>query len=77
MEIEEIEPIDRLYRDFVHSGFAFGAKRWLASLQRACERNSSLTMTNTSSHDLGGGTYLITLEKLSLATILPLFCQSF
>ncbi|KAI3735674.1 hypothetical protein L6452_15182 [Arctium lappa] len=52
-EIEEIAPIDRLYRDFIHSGLAFGAKRWLACLQRACERIASL-MTNSSSHDLGG-----------------------
>lgn len=54
MEVEEVAPIDRLYRDFIHSGLAFGAKRWLASLQRACERTSSL-MTTTMSHDIGGG----------------------
>ncbi|KAI3517885.1 hypothetical protein L1887_17106 [Cichorium endivia] len=54
MEVEEISPIDRLYRDFIHSGLAFGARRWLASLQRACERTASLMMTGNSSHDLGG-----------------------
>lgn len=53
-EVEELVPIDRLYRDFIHSGLAFGAKRWLACLQRACERTASLMMTNSSSHDLGG-----------------------
>ncbi|KAJ0922393.1 putative START domain-containing protein [Helianthus annuus] len=47
-------PIDRLYRDFIYSGLAFGAKRWLACLQRACERSASLMMTTTVSHDLGG-----------------------
>ncbi|KAJ9552887.1 hypothetical protein OSB04_016932 [Centaurea solstitialis] len=54
IEVEEIAPIDRVYRDFIHSGLAFGAKRWLACLQRACERIASLMMTNSSSHDLGG-----------------------
>ncbi|XP_076919780.1 homeobox-leucine zipper protein HDG11-like [Bidens hawaiensis] len=55
MEVEEVAPIDRLYRDFVYIGLAFGAKRWLACLQRACERIASLMMTNaSSSHDLGG-----------------------
>ncbi|KVI04798.1 START domain-containing protein [Cynara cardunculus var. scolymus] len=53
-EVEELAPIDRLYRDFIHSGLAFGAKRWLACLQRACERSASLMMANSSSHDLGG-----------------------
>ncbi|GJS81151.1 homeobox-leucine zipper protein HDG11 [Tanacetum coccineum] len=53
MEVEEVALIDTLYRDFIHSGLAFGAKRWLASLQRACER-TSLMKTNMS-HDIGGG----------------------
>ncbi|KAL7589898.1 hypothetical protein Lser_V15G35652 [Lactuca serriola] len=54
MEVEEISPTDRLYRDLVHSGLAFGARRWLACLQRACERSASLMMASTSSHDIGG-----------------------
>lgn len=58
MEVEEISPTDRLYRDLVHSGLAFGARRWLACLQRACERSASLMMASTSSHDIGGGTYI-------------------
>ncbi|KAK9059611.1 hypothetical protein SSX86_020315 [Deinandra increscens subsp. villosa] len=51
MEVEEVAPINRLYQDFIYSGLAFGAKRWLACLQRACERTASLLITN---HDLGG-----------------------
>nr|XP_043613752.1 homeobox-leucine zipper protein HDG11-like [Erigeron canadensis] len=53
-EVEEIALIDRLYRDFIHSGLAFGAKRWISCLQRACERSASLMMNNAPSHDLGG-----------------------
>ncbi|KAI3815588.1 hypothetical protein L1987_15262 [Smallanthus sonchifolius] len=54
MEVEQVTPINRLYRDFIYSNLAFGAKRWLACLQRACERSASLMITNASSHDLGG-----------------------
>ncbi|KAK1429109.1 hypothetical protein QVD17_11311 [Tagetes erecta] len=54
MQVEETNPVNRLYRDFIYSGLAFGAKRWLACLQRACERTASLIMTDASSHDLGG-----------------------
>ncbi|KAL8223974.1 hypothetical protein R6Q57_019449 [Mikania cordata] len=51
MEVEDVTPINRLYRDFIYTGLAFGAKRWLACLQRACERTASLV---TTSRDLGG-----------------------
>ncbi|KAK4402513.1 Homeobox-leucine zipper protein HDG11 [Sesamum angolense] len=33
-EVEDKAPIHRLYRDLVHSGLAFGAERWLSTLQR-------------------------------------------
>ncbi|KAI3712470.1 hypothetical protein L1987_71027 [Smallanthus sonchifolius] len=37
------------------NGYSKVAKRWLACLQRACERSASLMITNaSSSHDLGG-----------------------
>ncbi|CAK9164366.1 unnamed protein product [Ilex paraguariensis] len=53
-EIEEKAPIHRFYRDLIHSGLAFGAERWLATLQRMCERFACLMVTNTSTRDLGG-----------------------
>lgn len=68
MEVEEVALIDRLYRDFIHSGLAFGAKRWLASLQRACERTSSLTPT-IMSHDIGGGIQLVILWSILIIII--------
>ncbi|XP_057951912.1 homeobox-leucine zipper protein HDG11-like isoform X2 [Malania oleifera] len=52
VEIEDKAPIHRLYRDLIHSGLAFGAERWLATLQRMCERFACLTGTST--RDLGG-----------------------
>ncbi|KAI6702435.1 hypothetical protein NL676_011571 [Syzygium grande] len=49
-EIEE-KPVHPLFSQFVKSGGAFGAHRWLAVLQRQCERVASLMARNIS--DLG------------------------
>ncbi len=43
--------VHRMYRDLVNSGMAFGAQRWVAVVQRQCERLASLLATNI---DLGG-----------------------
>ncbi|CAA2941815.1 homeobox-leucine zipper protein HDG11-like [Olea europaea var. sylvestris] len=53
-EIEDREPIHRLYRDLIHRGLAFGAERWLSALQRICERFSCLMVTSNSTCDIGG-----------------------
>ncbi|KAL3628947.1 Homeobox-leucine zipper protein hdg11 [Castilleja foliolosa] len=50
-EIEDKVPIHRLYRDLIHSGLAFGAERWLSTLQRMCER---VMVIGNSTRDLGG-----------------------
>lgn len=55
MEIEEKAPTHRLYRDLVNSGVAFGAQRWLATLQRMCERFARVMVTGASPRDIGGG----------------------
>ncbi|GMI63884.1 homeobox-7, HOMEODOMAIN GLABROUS 5 [Hibiscus trionum] len=44
-EIEE-KPIHQIFSHFIHSGMAFGAKRWLAVLERQCERIASLMARN-------------------------------
>lgn len=54
MEIEDKTHIHRLYRDLVNSGMAFGAHRWLSTLQRMCERFACLMVTGTSPRELGG-----------------------
>lgn len=63
-EIEE-KPIHQIFNNFVHSGMAFGANRWLAILQRQCERIASLMARNIS--DLGG----LCILSLSLSLIQP------
>ncbi|KAJ8774109.1 hypothetical protein K2173_009540 [Erythroxylum novogranatense] len=49
-EVEE-KPVHQIFSDLVYSGMAFGAHRWLAVLQRQCERVASLMARNIA--DLG------------------------
>ncbi|KAI4295862.1 hypothetical protein L6164_035862 [Bauhinia variegata] len=54
--IEHVEVDDRsvhnIYRPLVNSGLAFGAKRWLATLERQCERLASSMASNIPAGDL-------------------------
>lgn len=52
VEVEEKHVHDEAIREYVRSGVAFGAERWLAVLKRQCERMASLMATNIT--DLGG-----------------------
>eukprot|EP00245_Coleochaete_scutata_P004845 TRINITY_DN17888_c0_g1_i1.p1 TRINITY_DN17888_c0_g1~~TRINITY_DN17888_c0_g1_i1.p1 ORF type:complete len:787 (-),score=147.60 TRINITY_DN17888_c0_g1_i1:997-3357(-) len=56
--VEHVEVSDdglhRLYRRLVRTGIAFGAERWLATLQRQCARVNSLVSTITP-RDIGIG----------------------
>ncbi|CAK7327919.1 unnamed protein product [Dovyalis caffra] len=54
VEIEDKTPTHRLYRDLIHSGMAFGAERWLATLQRMCERVACQMVSGNTTRDLGG-----------------------
>uniref|UniRef100_A0A6N2MB30 Homeobox domain-containing protein n=1 Tax=Salix viminalis TaxID=40686 RepID=A0A6N2MB30_SALVM len=55
--VEHVEVDDRgvhnLYKQLVSSGHAFGAKRWLATLDRQCERHASAMATNIPAGDVG------------------------
>lgn len=52
VEVEEKLVQDEMVREYVKSGVAFGAERWLAVLKRQCERMASFMATNIT--DLGG-----------------------
>ena len=54
MEIEEKNPIHALFRDLIDGGMAFGAQRWLATLQRMCERFACLNVAGIPARDIGG-----------------------
>ncbi|KAK2649981.1 hypothetical protein Ddye_017470 [Dipteronia dyeriana] len=55
--VENVEVDDRgvhnLYKQLVSSGNAFGAKRWVATLDRQCERLASVMATNIPTGDVG------------------------
>lgn len=40
-----------IYKPLVNSGIAFGAKRWVATLNRQCERLASAMANNVSTGD--------------------------
>nr|CAD1845050.1 unnamed protein product [Ananas comosus var. bracteatus] len=50
IEVED-RPVHQVFTQFVNSGMAFGATRWVSILQRQCERLASLMARNIS--DLG------------------------
>lgn len=54
-EVEDRTPVDRLYRNLVHSGSAFGAERWISTLQRMSERFTSFAGAENLNPELGGG----------------------
>ncbi|KAJ7948163.1 Homeobox leucine zipper protein [Quillaja saponaria] len=55
--VEHVEVDDRsvhnLYKQLVSSGHAFGAERWVANLDRQCERLASAMATNIPTGDVG------------------------
>ncbi|CAA0837178.1 Homeobox-leucine zipper protein PROTODERMAL FACTOR 2 [Striga hermonthica] len=55
--VEHVEVDDRavqnIYKPLVNSGTAFGARRWVATLDRQCERLASVMADNISSGDVG------------------------
>ncbi|KAK9068912.1 hypothetical protein SSX86_013028 [Deinandra increscens subsp. villosa] len=55
--VEHVEVDDRavhdIYRLLVNSGLAFGARRWVATLERQCERLASVMANNIPAGDIG------------------------
>ncbi|KAK7308817.1 hypothetical protein RJT34_05075 [Clitoria ternatea] len=65
--IEHVEVDDRavhnMYRPLVSSGLAFGAKRWLAALDRQCQRIASSMATN-----IPPGDFCVSLDVHTVVT---------
>jgi len=53
VEVDE-RGVHNLYKQIVSTGHAFGAKRWVATLDRQCERLASAMATNIPTVDVGG-----------------------
>ena len=58
--------VHNLYKHLVSSGHAFGAKRWVATLNRQCERLASAMATNIPAGDAGGNIYYITIVLIDM-----------
>lgn len=56
--------VHNLYKQLVSSGHAFGAKRWIATLDRQCERLACAMATNIPTVDVGG-IYIYIMEFIS------------
>ncbi|XP_060209578.1 homeobox-leucine zipper protein HDG2-like [Lycium barbarum] len=50
VEVDDTE-VHNIYKPLVNSGLAFGAQRWLATLDRQCERLASAMATNIPTND--------------------------
>ncbi|XP_020109359.1 homeobox-leucine zipper protein ROC2-like [Ananas comosus] len=56
--VEHVDQVDdrsvhNIYKPLVNSGLAFGAKRWVTTLDRQCERLASVMASNIPSGDIG------------------------
>ncbi|KAI7755795.1 hypothetical protein M8C21_014919 [Ambrosia artemisiifolia] len=73
--VENVEvdngPIHNIYKVLVNSGLAFGAKRWVATLERQCERLASAMASNIPSGDVGGKKGIL---KLAQRMVLSFCC---
>ncbi|GJN01678.1 hypothetical protein PR202_ga18959 [Eleusine coracana subsp. coracana] len=71
--VEHVEVDDRsvhnIYRLLVNSGLAFGAKRWVGTLDRQCERLASVMASNIPTSDIGGEMSL--LSSMNTELLLP------
>ncbi|XP_057465531.1 homeobox-leucine zipper protein HDG11-like isoform X1 [Actinidia eriantha] len=63
----------RICRDFVFRGLAYGAERWLLSLQRMGERFACEMVGNATGQDLGGGTLIFLYFSFAFPVPIYLF----
>ncbi|KZV34775.1 hypothetical protein F511_00677 [Dorcoceras hygrometricum] len=76
-EIEDKDPVHGLYRDLIQRGVAFGAERWLSTLQRICERFACLMVTGSSTTDVGSGVIPSAEGKRSMMKLAQRMVRSF
>ncbi|KAA8530707.1 hypothetical protein F0562_005359 [Nyssa sinensis] len=54
VEVDDKSLNHRLFRDLVCNSSAYGAERWVITLQRTCERAAYALVANTPNNELGG-----------------------
>lgn len=65
--VGEEKPLHQVFKDYVASGSAFGATRWVSLLQRQCERLASELARNIA--DLGGMLYYLSQQAYIMFAI--------
>ncbi|PIA31967.1 hypothetical protein AQUCO_04700083v1 [Aquilegia coerulea] len=53
IEVDDSRPVHNLYKQLIHSSLGFGAKKWVATLDRQCERLASVLASNMPAGDGG------------------------
>jgi hypothetical protein len=61
--VEHVEVDDKsvheIYKLLVNSGLGFGARRWVGTLDRQCERLASVMASSIPTSDIGGKSFLL------------------
>lgn len=57
VEVDDKSQTHRLYRDLICGSSAYGAERWVVTLQRMCERLAFSMDETMPIHEVGGGTH--------------------
>lgn len=59
VEVDDSFKTHKMYRDLLYGESGYGAKRWIVTLERMCERMalSSIQFQTVPATDLGTGTY--------------------
>ncbi|KAL6496611.1 hypothetical protein OROGR_029869 [Orobanche gracilis] len=60
--------VHSIYKALVNSGLAFGARRWVAILDRQCERLASVMANNISAGDVGVGPWPLGIVAIDMVT---------
>ncbi|RID50351.1 hypothetical protein BRARA_H01087 [Brassica rapa] len=64
-EVDDIS-VHTMYKPLVNTGLAFGAKRWVATLDRQCERLASSMASNIPTGDLSGSDDVRVMTRKSM-----------
>lgn len=69
--MEHVEVDDRgvtdMFKTLVNTSLAFGAKRWVGTLDRQCERLASAMANNIPAGDQGGNIYIYIINAIVVA----------
>lgn len=79
VQVDDKSLTHRMYRDLVFSGQAYGAKRWISTLKRMCERFAfSMGHITRPKHELEGGiNFLLMFLPITMGLIVNAWLKMF